>query len=207
MSKSTPITQLPTSASGGAGVSDMAQHMMYTQQAGLPPTAPPQNSGDMMSEDDATIQEVLGQIEDPTPGVMMAPLPPSVSAQRANPVRIVARAPPPPPQSSTSVQVQYPQHLPMQAQPQYADAPPPQSQHAATKQGGWLTAALQNYGDDAQLASVVAAAFVATRFVPVERVIAKYFAALERIPHVDVWIKAAVVAVLAVLLRRALISA
>jgi hypothetical protein len=186
----------------------MAQHMMYTQQAGLPPTAPPQNSGDMMSEDDATIQEVLGQIEDPTPGVMMAQALPSAAAQRANPVRIVARAPPPLP-PSTTVQVQYPQHLPMQLQPQpqYVEAPPPQSQQVATKQGGWLTTALQTYGDDAQLASVVAAAFVATRFVPVERVIAKYCAALERIPHVDVWIKAAIVAVLAVFLRRALISA
>jgi hypothetical protein len=177
----------------------MAQHMMYTQQAGLPPTAPPQNSGDMMSEDDATIQEVLGQIEEPVPTVA------SSMSQRANPVRIVPRPAPPPPVASVQ-QVQYMQQQPVS---QYVEAPlqPPQSQHAPTKQGGWLTAALQNYGDDAQLASVVAAAFVATRFVPVERVIAKYFAALERIPHVDVWIKAAVVAVLAVLLRRALISA
>lgn len=203
MNKSTPLSQLPNALQQQTSfVNDQQKQMVTSAQAAVQNIPIPQNTQippEIINDDDATIQEVLNQI----------------NAHKSNPNHQQdMMAPPPPSQNHNSMS----QHMMMEP-PSYGMMPPPpafpsalyppsmmslQQQSAptaASSAGGNVEIFLNVFADDIKLASLVFAVFLAVHFLPVGSFLGRYIA-IDRIPYHDVLLKGLLAAVVVILAKK-----
>lgn len=216
MNKSTPISQLPASMQTGNGnfINEQQKQMITQAQQAISTMSMPQSSHnlDIASEDDATIQEVLNQINRPSSPQPQVSIPP--------PQEPVMHSPPP--------QVFMPQQVPFQ---QYAPPPPQidlQSLYGLLQQQN-QTSAIQDmsttppgnvsnvasvtsnvfeqfinvFGEDIKLGLIIIVAYTVIQFAPVTKLLSKYVA-IEKIPHHTIIINSLIMALIVILTKRVL---
>lgn len=196
MNKSTPLSQLPNALQQQtAFVNDQQKQMVTSAQAAVQNIPIPQNTQippEIINDDDATIQEVLNQI----------------NSQKGNP--------PPQPQEMLPPQPQLmpPLNMPDPMVPQGYNGgmmPFPTASSAmfqpvapSAASSGNVELFLHFFADDLKLAALVFAIFLAVQFIPVGSFLGRYIA-IDRIPYHDILIKGLIAAV-AVILAKKVIS-
>lgn len=190
MSNSTPISHLPQQPS-----------VVNSQQELL--------AGD----DDATIQEVLNQIT----GGSGAPTPPHPPPQQQVPIQNVQPIQPPrmqippamyPSQNMNQNAMMDPMQLlqMMQEQPpSIAAGPNTQPSSQQTPQNNVFNILMFALTEDFKLATIIFVAYVVIQFIPITKLLEKYFS-LEKIPYSNILIKGAIASVVIVLAKKALMK-
>lgn len=199
MNKSTPLAQLPNAnQQQNSFVNDQQKQMVTSAQTAIQNIPIPQNTQippEIMNDDDATIQEVLNQINSQKGGAMPPPTP--------------HHQMPPPPHPMYDARVMqdpsefggYPfsqQIPPMPPMPPHMGFPPipPMPTH-----GPNIDVIMSFLGDDLKLAFLVVSVYVFVNFVPIGSVLGKYIA-IDRIPYHDVILKALLCAMLVVFAKK-----
>lgn len=220
MNKSTPINQLPAMGHHGQFVNEQQRQMVMQAQSAVNAIPMPQNtqvSNDVGNDDDATIQEVLNQINGGGSGggngpsmeelMMQQQLQEQAhqqEAQQQHQQQQMMRQQPQmmaPPQSA-------PQHVfdPYQGN-QFTGQFPPQlqplvdNQQQYEHQDGSIFSFVSGIAEDIKFAAFVFILFIIVHFIPVDKFLTRYFA-LEKIPYYDIVLKALVAFVVVVLLRK-----
>jgi hypothetical protein len=172
MNKSTPISQIPVQ-----------------QQPMVPPTFQQDQAKqptEVLADDDATIQEVLNQINLQHPSTQQAPSPP-------------------PPQQLMPPQISLTQPMPQQLPPPYIGDMYAQQQMmmppAVSNTTNTLDMFVNIFADDIKLALLVFVVVVAIHFIPVADVLNRYIA-VDKIPYHDVIIRGLICALCVVALRK-----
>lgn len=179
MNKSTPLSQLPSQAA---------------------PQQPEPKASDILGEDDATIQEVLNQINMQHQPQQNVPAPPQISVpqvmQPPQPMPPVAM-----PQGMSQMMQQAPSQLPqdlyasmMQQQPLV---------QVPSGSGNTIDMFFNLFMDDIKLALMVFSFFIIANFIPISSILNKYIA-IEKIPYHDVILRAIFCAVLIVAAKKLL---
>lgn len=182
MNKSTPLSQLPQTSFN-----------------------PEQKPSDVLGEDEATIQEVLNQINAQTQSSQQPPIQQPSQPHMQSPPQMQAMMQPP------QIQLQLPQY-PM---PSPSDFYMTQQQAAALSQqpsmpmpssslisnGGTMDMFLTLFADDVKLALVVFVSVILAHFIPAASILNKYFA-IDKIPYHDLIIRGLLCAILVVLLKK-----
>jgi hypothetical protein len=222
MSKSTPLTQLPSMNSQQGFVNEQQRQMVMQAQSAVNAIPMPQNTQVQMdgnNEDDMTIQEVLNQIhatngnsneenimnsmmgnaENPTPQSkqpMMTPqimLPQITQQMLPNPM---VQAPPQP---------QYDRYQQMQ----FMGAQPPQPQPIIdpllNDNDGSFMNFIGTIAEDVKFAAFIFVLFIIVHFVPIDKFLMKYFA-LDKIPYYDIILKALLAFVVVILCRKLMVK-
>lgn len=212
MNKSTPIHQLPVGNGSGPGFINEQQKQMITQaQQAIGNMNLPQNTqiADIATEDDATIQEVLNQING---GGSTAP---SVATQQQQiPAQLLQ-------QQAIQQEIQQQQAYALQQQQAYANQlqqqlemsamynMQPQSVNMAAPASTGIASTLDQFfgmfADDLKLVVFVLGAAIIAQFVPLSTFLGKYIA-IDKIPHHDVFVKAILTASLVLFAKRAMLK-
>lgn len=184
MNKSTPLNQL--------------------QQSAQP--AVPEKPSEILGEDEATIQEVLNQIN-----MQNA----SASQQMQQQIPQIPQIPQLPTQSpQPTMQPQYPPQ--MQQFPSAQDLyqlqqtggmmPMPPPQNVPVSSGlGTIDMFMTLFADDVKLAVLVFGCVIVAHFIPASSILNKYIA-IDKIPYHDVIIRAIICALLVIILKKLLVK-
>lgn len=212
MNKSTPINQLPIGGGANPSFVNEQQKQMITQaQQAIGSMNLPQNTqiSDIATEDDATIQEVLNQINSNGTGGGQQQMPQQMMPQEIPVQQLAAmqqaayqqqqqsynqQAYPP---SYASQQVQQIDLTPLYAMQQAAMSAPPPSTGVVSS----LDQFVSMFAEDIKIALLVFTAVVIAHFVPLESFLGKYFA-IDKIPYHNVFLRALTAAVLVLLAKR-----
>jgi hypothetical protein len=212
MNKSTPINQLPAMNNQGNFVNDQQRQMVMQAQSAVNALPMPQNtqvSSDMMNDDDATIQEVLNQInggngaQEADNGVMRQPvMTPQIMTQQVTPQMVVqplmAQGPPQP---------TFDQYQQMNAfVGQFPPQPQPLVDPLQNSQDSSIVGFVSSIAEDIKFGAFIFILFIVVHFIPIDKFLMRYFA-LDKIPYYDIILKALVAFVAVVLLRKLLIRA
>lgn len=214
MSKSTPLSQLPSSLQGShqnqnTFVNDHQKQMITQQQQAVNSISMPQNTQlpqDIINDDDATIQEVLNHISQQSGGQQAQQTIPQNMVQPLQ--QNIAQEP----QGMSAYDNMMLQNI-MAGGSAFGldDIPHNQKTHGLT---GVNTNALHSsnlnmfmnvFADDIKLAILVLVLVVAVNFVQIGSILGKYIA-IEKIPYHDILLKAILVAVLVVIFKRVIIK-
>lgn len=223
MTKSTPLTQLPSMHTQQGFVNEQQRQMVLQAQQAVNAIPPPQNTQiqlDGINEDDITIQEVLNQLhannnsnsneenimnsmmgnnETPTPQSnqpMMTPqiMAPQITSQMMPNPMVQA---PPQPQYDRYQQMQFMGALPPQPQP-IVDP-------LLNDSDGSFTTFVGNIAEDVKFAAFIFVLFIVVHFIPIDKFLMKYFA-LDKIPYYDIILKALLAFVVVILCRKLLLK-
>lgn len=229
MNKSTPLNQLPTLGHHGQFVNEQQKQMVMQAQSAVGSLPIPQNtqiSNDATNDDDATIQEVLNQINGGNGGAvdeeMMSQHQQMLQEQayHAHQAQLAQQAQ----QAQHAMQQQamrQQQQLMMQSAPQSAPQPtfdpyqagqfPPQPQPLAEgssqaqsqfeQHDGSIFSFITGIAEDVKFAAFIFILFIVVHFIPIDKFLMRYFA-LDKIPYYDIVLKALVAFVVVVLLRK-----
>lgn len=225
MTKSTPLTQLPSMNTQQGFINEQQRQMVLQAQHAVNAIPPPQNTQiqlDGNNEDDITIQEVLNQIhatnnnngnsneeniinsmmgnnESPTPQSTQPMMPPQIMAPQITSQMM------PNPMVQAPPQPQYDRYQQMQ----FIGAVPPQPQPIVdpllTDNDSSLTTFLGNIAEDVKFAAFIFVLFIVVHFIPIDKFLMKYFA-LDKIPYYDIILKALLAFVVVILFRKLLIK-
>lgn len=181
MNKSTPLSQLPGAAPQMIQqpfLNEQHKQMVNNAQAAIQNVSLPQNtqiSADIANDDDATIQEVLNQINSSGSSI-----PQSAPTQEYIP----------------NIQQQYQQ--PLQQQLQY---PTLLEQPIKPITNNSIDVLLNVFADDIKIAILVMVAFVVVNFIPITSILGRYVA-IEKIPYHDILLKAMLAATIVLIIKR-----
>lgn len=222
MNKSTPINQLPISNGQNGFVNDQQRQMVMQAQNAINNLPMPQNtqqSPDIASEDDATIQDVLNQInggagnndvvENGPMGMNMNVVhsmqPPQMQHQPMPPQAIPPQMMPPqmmqhPPQPAFENYMGFMGQFPPQPQP-FTPSPPPKVE---SESDGSFLSFMSNIAEDVKLAAFVFVLFIAVNFIPAEKFLSRYFA-IDKIPYYDIIVKALIAFIAVILLKKLIV--
>lgn len=206
MNKSTPISQLPTATSMSNTFMNDQQKQMAAQVNTM---AMPQSTQvtDMSTDDDATIQEVLNQVQNITqpqqPSMQMAmpSMQPSamqmpMQMQQIQQMQQMEQMMPQPP---------YGMDPSMYMNPHGAQMPPLAAPSMANNYMGNLETFITTFADDIKIAGIIFMVIVTIHFVPINKFIGKYIA-LDKIPYHDILVKALIAAVLAIVIKKIVVK-
>lgn len=223
MTKSTPLTQLPSINTQQGFVNEQQRQMVLQAQNAVNAIPPPQNTQiqlDGTNEDDMTIQEVLNQIhasnngnsneenimngmmgnfENQTPQSKQPMMPPQIMAPQITSQMMpnpMVQAPPQP-QYDPYQQLQFMGALPPQPQP---IIDPLQNDNDSS-----FTTFLGNIAEDVKFAAFIFILFIVVHFIPIDKFLMKYFA-LDKIPYYDIILKALLAFVVVILCRKLLMK-
>jgi Fe2+ transport system protein B len=227
MNKSTPLSQLPPHSF----VNDQQRNMVMQAQnaiGSLPmpqntqqTTMPPAQSNDTNNDDDATIQEVLNQIHGnmtDTDNIAMPEIdggnvvkhpmmPPQLMTQNNQHAQYIQQQPSHMQmldnQQQQLQQLQQLQGLQQIQQLQQLQQLQQQVQSETDNDTHSFTSFMKSIAEDIKFGAFVFVLFIAVHFVPVDKLLTRYFA-LEKIPHYDIVLKALVAFVVVVILRKSL---
>lgn len=197
MNKSTPLSQLPNAAQQQTSfVNDQQKQMVTNAQAAVQNINMPQNTQippEIINDDDATIQEVLNQINSQKGGNNNLP-PPSMQHHME---MMTQQAPP----QMMDMSMMMP---PSSAyQPTYY---PPQPQMIPSSTGSSIELFLQFFADDIKLATLIFAVFVGVHFLPIGSMLSRYVA-IDKIPYHDLLLKGIVATVIVIVVKKMISSA
>ena len=167
MSKSTPLSQLPSMAASQNVLLNDPQRQQQSQANVQPQQAPPP-----MQDPDEIVQETLNQLNN-----QAMPPPPSLQQQTQSDSQYMSQQP-----------YVYDPNIIMPTQQSFA---PYASQEPATK----LIKDLASWNDDLQIGLFAAAFYILISMTPIESIVFKYVA-LDKLPYSGVVIKAALMFVL-----------
>jgi hypothetical protein len=204
MNKSTPISQLPSAASlSNTFVNDQQKHMVAQAQNAVNTMVMPQSTQvtDMNTDDDATIQEVLNQVQNMTQPQQQPMTMPSM--EHMMPQQMQHMMPPPPQQMQHNFDPSMFNTL--VASQMAGPAPPPMGASSYNSYMGNLETFVTNFADDIKVAAIIFVVIVATHFVPFDKFIGKYIA-LEKIPYHDILVKALIAAVVAIFIKKVVVK-
>jgi hypothetical protein len=221
--KSTPINQLPMSNGQNTFVNEQQRQMVLQAQNAINNMSLPQNtqtSSDIVNEDDATIQDVLNQINGGTSmhdindgssimnmqmnSMQQPSMPPQVMTPQMTPQVMSQPVIQKPPQPS------FEQYMGMGG---YMGQYPPQPQQLInlTNHGqemesdGSIISFISNITDDIKLAAFVFVLFIVVNFIPAEKYLSKYFA-IDKIPYYDIIIKALIAFIVVIVMRKIILK-
>lgn len=223
MNKSTPINQLPGGFQQGSFINESQRQIVQNAQNAIGNISMPQNTQqqlDVIQDDDAEIQEALNDVNLQING--NAPPPTHMQYQHQSPDHIEPMMPQMPSQMSQMPQMsQMSQpHMQMQHMPQLPNVPienaqdimymkqmpvMPQYPTQATEPTTGIKQILFRFADDLKLAGVVFLTVFAVHYIPIESYVGKYFA-IEKIPYHDTLLRAAVAALIVVLIKNTVLS-
>lgn len=190
MSKSTPLTQLPSqpmmpspsSAPQQQFLNDQQKQMVTQAQQAQQTFTLPQNtqmSADVVMDDDATIQEVLNELNSTQQPIPMPPMQDPMQFQQhipqmtMNPLQDINMLTP---SSNPSKEGE-------SASVQNEDAP-------VEKNDGIFHKLFTHFLKDVKLILILVLSYVLITFIPVQKFISNYFMSIERIPYSYVIVKA-----------------
>lgn len=205
MNRSTPINNLPQSSF----VNDQQRQIVMQAQQAITNMQLPQNTQlaqtnfELQNEDDATIQEVLNQIQSTTTTTEQQPNLPQQPVPQAQMPSIPAL--PPQPTQFTQNQTDLLQNQAMQYLGQY----PPQPQqyvdggllaNRVGEQNTMLTS-ISAVAHDVKLATFVFVLFILVQFVPVDRFLVRYIA-MDKIYYYHIIVKALIAFVAVIVFKK-----
>lgn len=218
MSKSTPLSQLPSANQPPRFVSDQQRQFITQAQQAIGNSHMPQNtqaSSDIANDDDIVVQDILNQINATTSSNEQSQQEPQMQQSQyseqinVNPLLIqqlaAAQGPPPP---------QYPQQF--MGPPQLMGGNiPPHILYQLTGGGGFpqdmpiqQTNGVIDYrtfmfyfADDLKLAALVFIVTVIVHFIPLEKFIGRYIT-IDKIPYHQVLFRAIMAAIIVVILKK-----
>jgi len=228
MNKSTPLTQLPTMGGHNVFVNDQQRQMVMQAQNSVNAIPIPQNTQlpvDGGNEDDATIQEVLNQInggggsggsqgqmsgeeammmaqmmeQQPAPQSKQPMMTPQIMAPQLNPSMF------PTPMVQAPPQPQFDPYQHMQFAGQYPPQPQPIVDPLQNQTDGSVLGFITTIAEDVKFASFIFLLFIIVHFIPLDKFLMKYFA-LDKIPYYDVILKAVMAFVAVILFRKLLLK-
>jgi hypothetical protein len=205
VNRSTPINNLPQNSF----VNDQQRQIVMQAQQAITNMQLPQNTQltqpnfEAPNEDDATIQEVLNQIQSSTQNTG-EPQNPQLQLQQQHQMPSIPALPPQPPQYVHSQQdISANQAL------QYLGQYPPQPQQYVD--GGLLSnrvpdqnsmlSSITAVAHDVKLATFVFVLFIIVQFVPVEKFLTRYIA-IDKIPYYQIIVKALIAFVAVILFKK-----
>lgn len=202
MNKSTPLSQLPNAAQQQTSfVNDQQKQMVTNAQAAVQNINMPQNTQippEIINDDDATIQEVLNQINSQKGGgnnlSHMSPPPPSMQHH----VEMMTQQVPPQMMDMGSMMMPAGSAY----QPTYY---PPQPQMIPSSAGSSIELFLQFFADDIKLATLIFAVFVGVHFLPIGSLLSRYVA-IDKIPYHDLLLKGIVATVIVIVAKKMISS-
>lgn len=190
MNKSTPLSQLPNaSQQQNTFVNDQQKQMITSAQTAIQSIQMPQNTQippEIMNDDDATIQEVLNQINSQKSGgnnTSPASPPPSVM-------------PPQPPvlPSYEQFQMNNDYYVPP---PSMMQMPMPNAPSPAHNVDMFVTF----FADDLKLAGLVLSVYIMVNFIPIGSILGRYIA-IDKIPYHDILLKGLMCATIVVFAKK-----
>lgn len=205
MNRSTPINNLPQSSF----VNDQQRQIVMQAQQAITNMQLPQNTQlaqtnfELQNEDDATIQEVLNQIQSTTTTTEQQPNLPQQPVPQAQMPSIPAL--PPQPTQFTQNQTDLLQNQAMQYLGQY----PPQPQqyvdggllaNRVGEQNTMLTS-ISAVAHDVKLATFVFVLFILVQFVPVDKFLVRYIA-MDKIYYYHIIVKALIAFVAVIVFKK-----
>lgn len=224
MNKSTPINQLPNAMQQtNTFVNDQQKQMITNAQQAINNIAMPQNTQmpqDIVNDDDATIQEVLNQINSSSSHQQAPPSMQHMAQMQQVPQQMPPTQPSVPSQqlpqsildissmgaslssrdmgygSQQAMDSYMMQNIINQAQTGGAPVGPIMPQSSST-----IDIFVHMFADDIKLALLVFIVAVTAHFIPLGSLLGRYIA-LDKIPYHDLLLKALVVAVLVILLKK-----
>lgn len=223
MNKSTPINQLPMSNGQNTFVNEQQRQMVLQAQNAINNLPLPQNTQqtpDIVSEDDATIQDVLNQInggsgnhegENGPMGMNMnmghtlqqPAMPPQVMTPQMTPQMMSAPIMQQPPQPTFDPYMMGMGNGFMGQFPPQPQVPVPAQSKEAESDGSFLSF-MSNIAEDVKLAAFVFVLFIAVNFVPAEKFLSRYFA-IDKIPYYDIIVKALIAFIAVILLKKLIV--
>lgn len=200
MNKSTPLSQLPNANQPqNAFVNEQQKQMVTNAQTAVQNIPIPQNTQippEIMNDDDATIQEVLNQInsqKQQQPSQAMQGPPPSMYDQMPPQMRMM---PPPPDPSEFGGSM-----------PPFPYPPPPNMVFGGpgapipAQPGQSIDVFMNFFADDLKLAFIVMSVFILVSFIPIGGILGRYIA-IDRIPYHDIILKALFCAVIVIFAKK-----
>jgi hypothetical protein len=198
MNKSTPLSQLPNAAQQQTSfVNDQQKQMVTNAQAAVQNINMPQNTQippEIINDDDATIQEVLNQINSQKGGNNLPP--PSMQHH----VEMMTQQAPPPMMDMGSMMMMPPGSA---YQPTYYPPQPPPMIPSST--GSSIELFVQFFADDIKLATLIFAVFVGVHFLPIGSLLSRYVA-IDKIPYHDLLLKGIVATVIVIVAKKMISS-
>ena len=222
MTKSTPLTQLPSMNAQQGFVNEQQRNMVLQAQSAINALPMPQNTQNQMdgnNEDDMTIQEVLNQIhatnngnsneenimnsmignvENAVPQSKQPMMPPQIMASQ------ITQQMMPNPMVQGPPQPHYDQYQQMQ----FMGAMPPQPQPIIdplqNDNDGSFMNFLGTIAEDVKFAAFIFILFIVVHFVPIDKFLMKYFA-LDKIPYYDIILKALLAFVVVIMCRKLMV--
>ncbi len=205
MNRSTPINNLPQSSF----VNDQQRQIVMQAQQAITNMQLPQNTQltqpnfEVPNEDDATIQEVLNQIQSSTQNTG-EPQTPQLQHPQQHQMPSIPALPPQPQQY-----VQSHQDISANQALQYLGQYPPQPQQYVD--GGLLSnrvpdqnsmlSSITAVAHDVKLATFVFVLFILVQFVPVTKVLTRYIA-IDKIPYYQIIVKALIAFVAVIVFKK-----
>jgi hypothetical protein len=193
MNKSTPLSQLPNaSQQQNAFVNDQQKQMITSAQTAIQNIQMPQNTQippEIMNDDDATIQEVLNQINS-----QKAPSPPQIPT--ISPSVMPQQPPTPSPNMFEQFQMNNDFYAPM---PPMMPMPPQPSPVQN------VDMFVSFFADDIKLAGLVLSVYIMVNFIPIGSLLGKYFA-IDKIPYHDILLKGLLCATIVVFAKKMISS-
>lgn len=205
MNKSTPLSQLPNSLPQTSFVNEQQKQMVTNAQNAIQTMHLPQNtqvSSDISTDDDATIQEVLNQINMSSTNlaqqVQQQQAPPNImQMQQQQQMQMPPMQPPPMnvPMDLSYVSQPNIDQLMMQMQQQPVQLPQKQSPSNS------FELFINFFADDLKMALLVFVVVIVVHFVPLSSILNKYIA-IDKIPYHDVILKALLAAVAVIVVHK-----
>jgi hypothetical protein len=209
MNKSTPIAQLPSNPSPNPNFINEQQRQYITQaQQAISNSHLPQNtqmSSDIANDDDIVVQDILNQINASSNNDV--PGGPSSADQQVNINALNQQLMMQQLAAQQGVQ-QYPQH------PHPGAGIPPQALYQMSMGGGYganevipqnqvvdYKTYLFQFTDDLKLASLIFFIVILVHFIPLDRLIGKYFA-IDKIPYHEILLRAIMASLLVVIIKK-----
>lgn len=207
MNRSTPISTLQPNANPATFVNDQQRQIVMQAQQAISSMTLPQNTQMNqnldIADDDATIQEVLNQIQSGS------------SASQAN--NTVQQVPPQqyemPQQQMQNVQVPNISYSSQPPQPAFApnmvgnganfigQMPPQPSPYLDTENHNGILGSVGAVAQDVKLAAFVFILFIIVQFIPIDKFLLRYFA-FDKIPYYQVILKALLAFVAVIFFRK-----
>lgn len=211
MNKSTPIAQLPSNTLQNNNFINEQQRQFITQaQQAISNSPMPQNtqmSSDIANDDDIVVQDILNQInasssndQNSSSGQQDPSLNMNAINQQLMMQQLAA-------QQNMVQSSQMPQNMgyPPQAMYQMSQmgygGPMENSIVVQGNQPMDFKTYLFNFADDVKLAGVVFAVVILVHFIPLDKLISKYFA-VDKIPYHDIILRAIMAALLVVIIKK-----
>lgn len=219
MNKSTPLSQLPSTLQGtnpnqNTFVTDQQKQIITQQQQAINSISMPQNTQlpqDIINDDDATIQEVLNHISSQSQGQsqsqMQGQSQPLQGQFQGNIQQSQANIGLPHQGSgmlsSNDIGFGTAGYDNMLLQNMLNQMPSQQLPHVNTNavHSSTIDMFMNVFADDIKLALLVLVMVIVVNFVPITTLLGRYIA-IEKIPYHDILLKAILVAVLVVMLKR-----